>query len=179
MLLLTIPAGEYWDEASETFFFTKEVKLRLEHSLISISKWESKWCIPFYSSNKTPEQLIHYVQCMCLNPDVDPEVFKRLTPDNIKAINEYIAAPMTASTVKETNGAKRSSEIVTSELIYYWMIEFGIPESFEKWHLNRLMMLIRICSEKAKPSKGMSKREIMQQNKALNAARRARLHSKG
>lgn len=179
LLQITIPKGEYWDEVHERFFYTKEVTLRLEHSLISISKWESKWCVPFNSTNKTGEQAIDYVRCMCLNSDVDPEVFTRLTKDNIREINDYIGAPMTATTITSRTQPKRSNEIVTSELIYYWMIEFNIPIQFEKWHFNRLMTLIRVCSEKAQAPKKMNRREIMAQNKALNAARRAKLHSKG
>lgn len=179
MLQITIPKGEYWDEVHERFLFTKEVTLRLEHSLISISKWESKWCVPFYSSTKTKEQLIDYVRCMCLNSDVDPEVFNRLTVDNINEINEYVGAPMTATTVNSRHQSKKMTEVVTSELIYYWMIEFGIPVQFEKWHLNRLMMLIRVCSEKAQAPQKMNQREIMAQNRALNQARRAKLRSKG
>ena len=174
MLVIHIPAGEYWDEVNETFLFTKEATLRLEHSLISISKWEAKWCIPFFDSKKTPEQLMDYVRCMSLDSNVDDDVFLRLTPSNIKAINDYIAAPMTATTIRESRNAKSSNEFVTSELIYYWMIEFNIPVSFEKWHLNRLMMLIRVCSEKAKPAKKMSRREVLEQYRAVNAARRAK-----
>lgn len=179
MLQIRVRGGELWDESKEEFITIKDTVLNLEHSLISISKWESKWCIPFYDSDKTEEQVLDYIRCMTLNNNVDPNVYYHLSADNVKAINNYIAAPMTASTVKSNEKNKLSGERVTSELIYYWMIQYNIPESFEKWHLNRLIMLIRICSEKNKPAKKMNKREVMAQNRALNQARRARLHSKG
>lgn len=178
MLQIHVPAGEYWDEASETFLHTKDATLRLEHSLISISKWESKWCIPFLSSNKTPEQLIDYIRCMSLDSNVDDEVLYRLSSDNVKAINDYIAAPMTATTITESHETKKTNEFVTSELIYYWMIQYNIPVSFEKWHLNRLIMLIRVCSEKAKPARQMTRNELLAKYRAVNAARRAKYRKK-
>lgn len=183
MLEIVVPASrEFWDESKNEFVYLgggKDVTLRLEHSLISISKWEAKWGIPFIESEKTTEQILDYIKCMTLNPSVDPGVYQCLSAENIKEINEYISAPMTATTVKETGPKKRASEKVTAELIYYWMISFQIPVEFEKWHINRLMMLIRVCAAKNEPAKKMGKREIMSQNKAINAARRARLHSKG
>lgn len=180
MLPIKIPAGELWDEKKEQLIITKECTLHLEHSLISISEWESKWCVPFYDSEKTEEQVFDYIRCMTIDRNIDPNVYYQLTAENVKAINQYIAAPMTASTVSSNEkNNKLSGERVTSELIYYWMIQYNIPVSFEKWHLNRLIMLIRICSEKNKPAKKMSRSEIMRQNRALNQARRARLHSKG
>lgn len=182
MLEIVVPGSqEMWDERRQEFVYGdgKAVTLRLEHSLISISKWEAKWQIPFIESDKTDEQILDYIKCMTLNPPADPEVYNRLTLDNVKKINEYIAAPMTATTVKDPKGARRSGEKVTSEVIYYWMITFGIPVEFEKWHINRLIMLIRVCSAKNEPAKKMSKSEIMAQNRALNAARRAKYHTKG
>lgn len=180
MLPLVVEGQEFWDEANEQFVYGNDVTLKLEHSLISISKWESKWMVPFYDSEKTDEMVRDYIRCMTLNTNVDPTVYDRLSSKNIDEINKYIASPMTASTIKETKkGPSKTSEQITSELIYYWMTAFNIPAEYEKWHLNRLIMLVRICSEKSKPPKKMSAREIMAQNKALNAARKKALGTKG
>lgn len=185
MLRITVPAveeSELWDEATETFVKNpgvKEQTLQLEHSLISISKWESKWCKPFISKDeKTDEETIDYIRCMTINQNVDPSVYDHLTTDNLKDIRDYINAPMTATTVREIK-SNNSKEIVTSELIYYWMISLQIPVEFDKWHLNRLMTLIKVFNVKNTPPKKMSKREIMSRNAALNAARRKQLNSKG
>lgn len=181
MLKIVVPGKqEFWDELHEVFVYSddKDVTLRLEHSLISISKWESKYHVSFLETDKTDAQILDYIKCMTLN-EVDDDVYNRLTLENIKDINAYIADPMTASTVHDPSTSRRSVERVTSELIYYWMITYGIPVEFEKWHINRLIMLIRICSAKAAGGKKMSQSEIMRENRALNAARRARLHSKG
>ena len=161
------------------FIHTKAVTLKLEHSLISISKWESKWCVPFFETEKTSEQVLDYIKCMTLNTDVDPLVYNNLTRRDIDTINNYIAAPMTASKVTpDKRSHKQSNEYVTSELIYYWMIAYNIPVAFEKWHLNRLIMLIQICSEKNKPAEKMSRNEIVRQHRAVNQARRAKAKSK-
>lgn len=182
MLKIVVPGGqERWDEKNEVFLHScsKDTVLRLEHSLISISKWEAKYHVPFLDSEKTDEQIIDYVRCMCLNGDVDDDVFNWLTPSNILDINNYISDPMTATVVNDKNSKKHTSEKVTSELIYYWMIAFNVPVEFEKWHINRLIMLIRVCAAKSEDPKKMSKKEIMAQNRAINAARRAKLHTKG
>lgn len=179
MLTLTVKGQEYWDEAKEEFTYGKDCVLKLEHSLISIEKWEAKWGVPFFDSEKTPEMTLDYIRCMTLSPPSDPDVYSHLTRANVEEINNYIEAPMTATTIKESKSTKRLAERITAELIYYWMISFNIPIEFNKWHINRLIMLIRVCSEKSKPPKKMSKREIMAQNRAINAARRARLGSKG
>ena len=182
MLEIVVPGSqEMWDESRQEFVYGdgKDVTLCPEHSLISISKWEAKWQIPFIDSEKTDEQILDYIRCMTLNKSVDPTVYDRLTLDNIRTINRYISSPMTATTVKDPKGSRKTAEKVTSELIYYWMITFNIPVEFEKWHINRLIMLIRVCSAKAEPAKKMSRSEIMAQNRALNAARRAKHHTKG
>lgn len=179
MLDIVIPETELWDERNNKVIFVKRTELHLEHSLISISKWEAKWGLPFFDSEKTDEQLFNYIECMVTNKSVDPNVFKALSYSNIKAINDYIAAPMTATTINSTDKQRTSSERVTSELVYYWMTAFNIPHEYEKWHINRLITLIRVCSEKNKPPKKMSTQEIHAQNAARNAARRAKLHSKG
>jgi len=180
MLQITVPAVELWDEKRQLFINVKEHKIQLEHSLVSISKWESKWCKPFLSRNdKTVEEVLDYVKCMTITQNVDPEIYKYLTEENVAAINEYIDAPMTATTFSEDGLSKTNREIVTSELIYYWMISLNIPIKFEKWHLNRLLTLIRVCNIKNSPPKKMSRKEILARNAALNAERRKKLNTKG
>lgn len=181
MLQIRIPlTAEGWDEEKQEFVPPEEQILTLEHSLISLSKWESNWCKPFYSKkDKTNEEIIDYVKCMTLTRNVDPDVYNHLTSDNLTQIYKYIEAPMTATTFSNTNTGKKNREIVTSELIYYWMISLNIPSDYEKWHLNRLVTLIEVCSIKNAPPKKRSKSEIMRQNAALNAARRQQLNTKG
>ena len=180
MLEINVPGMEFWDEVAEEFVVVKGCTLQLEHSLVSLSKWESKWCKAFLSKReKTPEETIDYVRCMTLTKNVDPRIYTVLTDSNIKQINDYIAAPMTATCFyddKKSPGVK--SETITSELIYYWMITLNIPVEFEKWHLNRLIALIKTCNVKNNPKK-MSKSEIMRRNRSLNASRKKRLHTKG
>ena len=179
MLQLITNPREEWNETTQEFIYTKSYVLQLEHSLVSISKWESKWCKPFLSKDpKTYEETIDYIRCMTLTQNVDPKVYKFLTKDNVQKVNEYIEAPMTATTVRDTPGPK-SHEIITSELIYYWMISYNIPFECQKWHLNRLLTLIRVCSIKNTPAKKQNPRDIMSRNAALNAARRKQLNSKG
>lgn len=181
MLTIKIPAMEQWDELTETFVSTKEQTLQLEHSLVSISKWEAKWCKPFLDNlvEKTVEEEIDYIKCMTLTQNVKPEVYDHLSENNILQINEYINAPMTATTFNERLEKGRNKEIITSELIYYWMIKLNIPVEFQKWHINRLLTLIRVCEIKETPPKKMSQAEIMRRNAALNAARRQQLNSRG
>jgi hypothetical protein len=180
MLRITIPAVEQWDEAKQEFIYTKEQTLSLEHSLVSISKWESKWCKPFLTKQeKTFEETLDYIKCMTLTQNVDPEVYNYLTNENIKEINEYIGAPMTATYFSDEKTSKTSREQVTAELIYYWMIAFNIPFECQKWHLNRLLTLIKVCNIKNQPPKKRSKKDIMSRNAALNAARRKQLNTKG
>lgn len=180
MLRITIPADEQWDEKRHEFVYSKEQTLQLEHSLVSLSKWESKWCKSFLSSkDKTTEEILDYIRCMTITQNVDPSVYERLTHDIIAQVNDYINAPMTATTFVEEKGKKGSSEIITAEIIYHWMIAFNVPPEYAKWHLNKLLTLIRVCEEKSKPPKKRSKKEIMARNAELNAARRKKLNSKG
>lgn len=181
MLQITIPSRELWDESTNEFVITKEQTLQLEHSLISISKWESKWQKAFLTKQeKTHEETIDYVKCMTLNQNVDPNVYNYLTNENIRQINSYIDAPMTATYFSEEKGGRGGrSEQITSELIYYWMIALQIPFECQKWHLNRLLTLVRVCNIKNQPPKKRSRREIMSRNAALNAARRKQLNTKG
>lgn len=174
------PSGELWDYEKEEFIYPKGTILRLEHSLVSLSKWESKWRKPFLTNQaKTPEETIDYIKCMTITQNVNDDVYKNISEDNIRQINEYIDLPMTATTFPKDNSVKRNREQTTAELIYYWMIAFNIPFECQKWHLNRLLTLIKVCNIKNQPPKKMSKSEIMKQNAALNAARKQRSHTKG
>ena len=179
MLTITIPEGELWDEKKEEFVYVKSQTIKLEHSLVSISKWESKWNIPFFSNKqKTYDQLIDYIECMTITQNVNPHTYLMLTKQNFEDINRYIEAPMTATTFfNESTGSTR--EVITSELIYYWMIAANIPFECQKWHIKRLLTLIKICGIKNQPPKKMSRNAILQRNAALNAARRQRLNTKG
>lgn len=174
---------ELWDEEKEEFIIAPSQKgqmLQLEHSLVSISKWESKWCKSFFSKEeKTPEETIDYVKCMTLTKNVDPSIYSRLNRKNIALINEYIESPMTATVFSDMRHASKSRETVTSELVYYWMIACNIPFECQKWHINRLLTLIRICEIKNTPPKKMSRGELMRRNAALNAARKKKLNTTG
>ena len=180
MLRIVIPECQLFNEETEEFVYTKEQTLQLEHSLVSLSKWESKWHKPFLGKDdKTFDETIDYIKCMTLTPNVDPNIYLFLTKENIKDINDYIGDPMTATTFSENGPNARNREIITSELIYYWMVALNIPFECQKWHLNRLLTLIRICNIKNQPTKKRSKSEIMSRNAALNASRRKQLNSKG
>lgn len=180
MLRIVVPAVEYFDEENQEFIQTKEQVLQLEHSLVSISKWESKWKKAFLSKQeKSYEESIDYIRCMTLTQNVDPSVYTRLTNENIAQVDAYISDSMTATYIREDKNSGMSREIVTAELIYYWMISQNIPLECQKWHLNRLLVLIRVCNIKNSPPKKRSKREIMAQNAAINAARKKQLNTKG
>ncbi len=182
MLKIKIKKKEIFNEETNQFFYypERDIDLQLEHSLLSVSKWESKWHKPFLNSQETltREELIDYVRCMTLNTINDPNVYNYLSQDNINDISKYIGDPMTATTfVDNKNG--RSKQIITNELIYFWMVSFQIPFECQKWHLNRLITLIRVCSEKNAPKKNMKPKDVISRNRALNKARRQQLHSRG
>ena len=181
MLQITVPISpEIWDEKNEEFIEPKTASLQLEHSLVSISKWESKWHKPFLSKEpKTVEETIDYIKCMTLTQNVKPEVYDHLSKENIEEINAYIDDPKTATTFSKDRKSARSREIITSELIYYWMIALNIPFECQKWHLIRLLPLIRVCEVKNTPGKKMSQREVLNQYAAINAANRKRFNTKG
>ena len=180
MLQITIPSVEMWDNKRQEFIYTKEQTLQLEHSLVSLSKWESKWRKPFLTKGvKTIEETIDYVRCMTLTQHVDPEVYRYLTNGNIEEVNKYIDEPMTATWFSEDKPNKPNRETITAELIYYWMIALKIPFECQKWHLNKLFTLIRVCDIKSRPPRKMSKRETASRYAALNAARRKKYNSKG
>jgi hypothetical protein len=179
MLQLIIKGREEWDEGKQEFVYTQGKTLQLEHSLVSLSKWEAKWQKAFLSAEeKTREETVDYIRCMTITQNVDPKIYTMLSKENLDAVNKYIECPMSATIVRETPGP-RSHETVTSELIYYWMISYQIPFECQKWHLNRLLTLIRVCGIKNQPPKKQSKKDIMSRNSALNAARRKQLNTKG
>lgn len=180
MLQITIPGTESWDEKNQEFVYGEDTVLKLEHSLVSISKWESKWNKAFLSRvDKTEEETLDYIMCMTVNRNVSPDVYSRLTREHIDMIQQYISAPMTATCFSKEESGKANSEVVTSELIYYWMVALTIPFECQHWHLNRLLTLVRVCNIKNQPPKKRSKRETMSRNAALNAARRKKYNSKG
>ena len=185
MLKIVIKPRELWDEANECFINKdKETTLQLEHSLVSVSKWESKYCKPFYSKdekqqNKTNEEILYYIKCMTITQNVSDEIYSCLSNENIREIQEYIDSPMTATTFSNFDKVSRSREVITSELIYYWVIALNIPMECQRWHLNRLLTLIRICNIKNTPPKKVSKRDLASKYAALNAARRKQFHTNG
>ena len=181
MIKLAIAEQELYDESTGRFIYTPSTILELEHSLISISKWEAMYHKPFLSQKqKSKKEIIDYVKCMTINNCNDSNVYLALSDTNVKKITAYIENPMTATRFNESpNERKSSREQITSELIYYWMVALNIPFECQKWHLNRLLTLIRICNIKNAPPKKMSQREIMSRNTALNAARRKALGTKG
>lgn len=179
MLHLEIPDVELFDERTNEFIVVKGTVLRLEHSLVSISKWESKWKKPFLSNDKkTYEESLDYVKCMTLNQNVDDVVYLALKNEDWKKINEYCEDPMTATWFSKRSKRTPNRETITAEILYYYMITLNIPFECQKWHLNRLLTLIRVCNEKNSSEK-MSKREILAQNRKLNEARRKASGSKG
>lgn len=180
MLTITIPSIELYDENTNEFYTYKGQTLHLEHSLVSLSKWESKWCKPFLSKeDKTVEESVDYIKCMTITQNVHEDIYKRITPEIIRQVSEYIAAPMSATTFNNFSNQRPSKEVVTSELIYYWMVAMTIPFECQKWHLNRLLTLINICNIKNQPAKKMSKAELIARNRALNEERRNSLKTKG
>lgn len=176
---IKIPEQELWNETKQEFYYIKPATLQIEHSLVSLSKWESKWHKPFLGKEeKTMEETIDYIRCMTITQNVNPEVYQFITDDVVDQIAEYIEDPMTA-TWFSSKPKKLGRDVVTSELIYYWMVIHNIPFECQKWHLNRLITLIRVCNEMNTPKKKRSARQIAKDNAALNAARRKALNSKG
>lgn len=179
MLQLIIPDLEIFNDSNNEFINIRGQTIQIEHSLVSISKWESKHNKPFLTKDdKTVKETIDYIRCMTITQNVRPEVYNNITNDNIKSVSEYISSPMTATTFHDINKGG-SREIITSEIIYYWMIAYNIPFECQKWHLNRLLALIRVCSNKNEKPKKMSRGEIMSRNRELNSKRRQQLRSNG
>lgn len=183
VLRIKVPSQEFYDESTNEFIEIPEQTLVMEHSLISISKWESKWKKPYLSKTvkKTREEAFDYLKCMTVQPsNVNPLVYRALTKKNIDDIAAYIEDSMTATTIQHNENSPSRREILTSEIIYYYMIAQNIPVEFEKWHINRLLTLIEVCAIKNNPKgKKMSQAAIARQNRAINKARRAKYNTKG
>lgn len=180
MLSIDIPGKELYNEMTGEFSYSKPVSLVLEHSLISVSKWEAKWHKPFLTmEEKTEEEFLDYIRCMTITPNVDPMVYLCLTNRNYAQIRAYMDDSMTATWFNEKDAGKNGKRIITSELIYCWMITLGIPDRFEKWHLNRLLTLIRVCNAENTPKKKMKPGDVLRQNSALNKARKSAHRSRG
>jgi len=170
-LRLTIPASESWDYEQNEFVYPKEKTITLEHSLYSLAKWESKYHKPFMSKDeKTQQEIFDYIKFMTITQNVDDSVYYSMKKEQYDQINAYIGDKMTATWF--SNRGKPNNQVITAEILYWQMIQCGIPFECEKWHLNRLLTLIRVCNEKSKPPRKMTKNEIYAQNAALNRQRR-------
>lgn len=176
---IKVPDTRLWDPIKEEFLYVKSQKLLLEHSLLSISKWEAKWKKPYLNSEKTANEVVDYLRCMTLTKNVDPYVYYAIPAEELKKVQEYILDPMTATTFSNHEKKPNKREIITAEILYWQMAQLNIDLEWEKRHLNRLIALIQVCAIKSQPPKKMSKAEIAKQNKALNAARRKKYHSRG
>lgn len=179
MLRLTIEGRELFDESTNEFISIKPVELQLEHSLVSLSKWESKWKKPFLSKEKkTIAETLDYVRCMTITQRVDPSAYYGLTDEHIQMVNEYIEDPMTATVIRQSKEV-RSQETITAEIVYHWMVAYNIPFECQKWHFNRLLTLVNVCSIKSQNQKKRSPKEQLAYNHAMNQARRQKFNSKG
>lgn len=181
--IIHVPEQEFFNNETNEFHYIKETTFKIEHSLVAIAKWESKWHVAFLDDKveKTDEMIKDYIKCMTISQNVNPEIYEHLPIETIKEINDYIGDPMTATTFRNINqGSINNGEFITNEIVYYWMIASNIPLECEKWHFNRLMTLIKVCSEKNNPDKKMmNRRDILNSNKALNEARKKAMHSRG
>lgn len=181
MLTLTVPGVELFDNETQKFSTTETTVLELEHSLVSLSKWESKWNIPFLGRDeKTNAQIIDYVKLMTLTPDVPDEVYLRLSDENYEQINGYINSKQTATWFREDPNSPKNREIITAEIIYYWMIALKIPQEYQWWHLARLFTLVRVLNQKNQPpKKAGNTQSAAAQRRALNEARQRQYNTTG
>lgn len=180
MLTLLVPESELFDERTNEFIQIKEQTIVLEHSLVSIAKWESKWKKSYLSSkNKTFEETLDYIRCMTITKNVNPLIYKSLKKESFDAIQAYINDPMTATYFYDKDDRPSGPNIVTAEVVYYWMISLGIPMECQKWHFNRLIALIRVCNIKSNTGKKMSRSEIVSRNRALNEERKRKYKTRG
>lgn len=180
MLKITISSSEGFDEVRNLFLVFPEKELQLEHSLVSLSKWESKWKKPFLSrEDKTREETIDYIRQMTISQNVEDSVYMRITQSHINIVRDYIDDSMTATTFSELGQKKFNEEVITAEVIYYWMVAFNIPFECQKWHLNRLLTLIRVCNIMNQPAKKANRKDTLSRQRALNEARRAKFGTRG
>lgn len=180
MLTIEVPIQEGFDHEKKEFVTLVGFKLNLEHSLVSLSKWESNFKKPFLTDKpKTDEEILWYIKSMILNEEVPEELFMKLSEQNLKAINDYINDPMTATWFTKIEKKPGPKPVITAEIIYYWMIEFGIPVEFQNWHLERLLTLIKVCEEKRTPPKKMNAAQAAEQRRMLNEQRKAQHNTTG
>lgn len=182
MLQLKVSSDELWDESISEFIPAKTVVIQLEHSLVSLQKWESKWHKAFFSKGSlTEEETLDYVKCMTLTENVSDETYELISksPSNMQEIMSYIDNPMSATVIADTGKKTLNGEKITAELIYYWMISLNMPAEYSHWHLNQLITLIRVCNIKNTPPKKLSPKEIAQRNRELNEKRKKELNTKG
>lgn len=180
MLVVEVPVKEVFNEETSEFEVVETFTLEMEHSLASLSKWESFFEKPFLTNaEKTDEEVLFYIKAMTLTPDVPPEIFLRLSKSNVEAINNHISAKMTATWFSDNNNRTNSRETITAEILYHMMIALNIPFECQYWHLNRLLTLIKVCNLKNAPQKKIPKSEMLSRQRALNAQRRAKLGSSG
>ncbi len=179
-MLAIVISTEMFDETTQEFVTRNDITLDLEHSLVSLSKWESLYEKPFLGKDeKSTEEVFEYIKFMTLTPNIPPEVFLRLSEENINSVNSYIESKMSATWFHDPPGAPSSRDIITAELIYYWMITFQIPFECQYWHLNRLFTLIRVCNMKQAKPKKMSRAELAARNREINAQRLKQLGTTG
>ena len=179
MLRITVPLAEKWDDDQERFVVTDSFTLELEHSLATLSKWEQTFCKPFLGDGeKTREETLAYIEMMMVTPEIPPEVFSKLSGEHFDEINRYINAKMTATWFREERQTP-SREVITAEIIYHWMIHYNVWLEAEHWHLNKLLTLIRVCNEKAKPPKKMNRQQQAAERQRLNALRKAQMGTRG
>lgn len=180
MFTIQFPDVELFNNETQTFSTAKGREITLEHSLKSVALWESKWHKPFFSAEqKTWEQTVSYIQCMTVSKHVDPVLYLGVTPEIVREVNNYIEDPMTATWFTEEKNVSQNREVITAEIVYYWMIALNIPFECQTWHFNRLMTLIKVCNIKNSPKKKMSKQEVYARNRALNAQRRKSMNTRG
>ena len=172
-ITISIPETRLWDPVKEEFVYVKEQKLLMEHSLLSVAKWEAEFKKPYLN----PETL-GYLSCMTLTKNVDPNVYFAIPVNELVRIEKYISDPMTATTINNRD-KKPNREIITAEILYWQMAQLNIDLEWEKRHFNRLLTLIQVCAIKSQPPKKMKPGDIARQNKSLNAARRAKYHTRG
>ena len=180
MLEIIVPENEVYLPKENRFVTIQACRLTLEHSLLSVAKWEAKWHIPYLDGKrKTPAQELDYIRCMTIGSVKDPSVYSVLSDDNLEAIKSYIDDTMTATTFSKRKAGKKSNRVSTAESIYSRMFANNIPMECQKWHLNRLLTLIRVCDENSTPPKKMSKRETAAYYAEQNALRRAKYKTRG